>query len=336
MIRVFVQILFTALLFPALTHAAGQPSFAFPVDCEPEENCWIVTYVDTDPKPDSAKDHRCGPRTYDDHKGTDIAIRDLAVMKKGVNVLAPMDGRVLRLRDGEDDTPKNREQLKKINEAKKSCGNGLILDHGPAGFQGLQTMYCHLKKGSIRVQKDQTVKQGQTIAQIGHSGETEFPHLHFGIIWEGGIIDPYTGALNTDGCGQFQRNMWEDKDEAAYQPISLYHGGITGEVPDFEAVKQGTAKPSKPTLDSQALLLWTGLYGVRKGDEVTLKLSAPYGRPFVERTNTLEEDRARQFFYSGRKIGEDNPLQRGTYTGEVTVKRAGKIIAEKTYTATIE
>ena len=78
-----------------------------PVDCVAGETCWIVNYVDHDPTK-GLKDYACGKATYnaqptDQHKGTDIAIRDLAVMRRGVAVLATAPGVVAGARDSLDD-----------------------------------------------------------------------------------------------------------------------------------------------------------------------------------------------------------------------------------------
>lgn len=39
--------------------------------------------------------------------------------------------------------------------------------------------FAHIKKGSIVVSEGQLVKSGQLLAQVGHSGNSGAPHLHF-------------------------------------------------------------------------------------------------------------------------------------------------------------
>ena len=73
----------------AATSAAGDFSLAFPLDCTLGDTCFIQQFVDQDPSP-AARDFTCGSLTYDGHKGTDIALVDLADQAKGVNVLAAM------------------------------------------------------------------------------------------------------------------------------------------------------------------------------------------------------------------------------------------------------
>ena len=64
-------------------------------------------------------------------------------------------------------------------------GKYLILTH-PEGFQ---TLYGHLD--AFRVQKGQSVKQGQRIADMGNSGYSTGSHLHFSIFRRGEPIDPF-------------------------------------------------------------------------------------------------------------------------------------------------
>lgn len=223
-------VLFTALsllLFSIPGKAAEPPRFAFPLTCKLGETCWPANYVDMDSKEGEAKDFTCSPRAYDVHNGTDFALRSEAEMQVGVNVLAALDGTVLRLRDGETDTLKAQSDLDKIRKENKDCGNGVYLDHAKAGYPGLSTIYCHMKQGSISVKQGESVKAGDVLGQVGQSGYAEFPHLHFGIVWEGAVMEPYSGLNTADSCGGFKRKLW--KDEAMeYVPVSLYDGGFQG------------------------------------------------------------------------------------------------------------
>lgn len=323
------------LLTPAIGHTAKKPRFTFPVECILGEDCWTVNYVDLDPADGKAIDHKCSNRTYDTHKGTDFALKDHQTMLSGVNVKSVMEGRVLRFRDGETDTVKDEADLKALSSKNRDCGNGILIDHAPAGFQGLQTMYCHLKQGSLKVKEGEIVKAGQTIAQIGHSGFTEFPHLHLSVFWEGGIIDPFTGTLNTQGCKAFKYSMWKD-DSITYEPFAIYDGGFEGAVPNFDKIKDGTYNFIKPGKDKNAFLFWTAIYGVEKGDEIMLHVAAPDGSTYVERNLTQDKTRARQFYYSGKRLHEDSTLQSGTYTGTITVTRPGQPQKRKIFKAYID
>ena len=54
-------------------------------------------------------------------------------------------------------------------------GNHVVIDHRDGEF----SVFVHMKPGSVRVKKGDTVKQGDQIGAIGFSGDTFLPHLHY-------------------------------------------------------------------------------------------------------------------------------------------------------------
>lgn len=56
-----------------------------------------------------------------------------------------------------------------------SYGNYVIIAH----YNGLYTLYAHGQAGSIRVSEGQYVSQGQQIMNVGSTGNSSGPHLHF-------------------------------------------------------------------------------------------------------------------------------------------------------------
>ena len=71
-------------------------------------------------------------------------------------------------------------------------GRVLEIDHG----NGLSTRYAHCSK--VLVQAGALVKRGQPVAEVGTSGRSTGPHLHFEVLLDGAPQDParfLTGGL---------------------------------------------------------------------------------------------------------------------------------------------
>lgn len=66
----------------------------------------------------------------------------------------------------------------------KSEGNHIVVDHG----NGLRTHYMHLNE--ILVKKGDKVKKGEQIGKVGSTGRSTGPHLHYGVLKNGAVIDP--------------------------------------------------------------------------------------------------------------------------------------------------
>jgi len=306
----------------ANAHAAkidNAPEFIFPLACTYGEDCWPVNYVDVDPAQGSVQDFKCNHKTYDAHKGTDFALASVTKMNEGVDVLAAAAGRVLRVRDSQSDHLKSEDEMQSLKDEKKECGNGVLIDHG----NGLKTIYCHLKKDSVVVTPKQEIGAGEKIAQVGQSGMAEFPHLHFGVLWEGGIVDPYTGMLNTDLCGKTKTSLWHPALGLEYVPIVIFDGGFRAKSPDFPEIQRGEEQPDYISVNSAAFVFWAGFYNVEEGDEINLRVTDPDGQIFVQRTEIQQTTRSRQYYYTGRKIGRVQ-LRPGLYKGHVTIKRITK------------
>ena len=63
-------------------------------------------------------------------------------------------------------------------------GNLLIIDHG----QGLNSAFLHASR--ILVSEGDRVSQGQVIGEVGSTGRSTGPHLHWGIKWRDARLDP--------------------------------------------------------------------------------------------------------------------------------------------------
>jgi biotin carboxyl carrier protein len=295
------------------------PGFILPLDCALRQDCWVMNYLDFGPQDGVQSDPACLERTTDAHKGTDFALPDGAAMQGGVDVLAALDGTVVKVRDGEPDRWPTAEDIEKVKESRKECGNAILIDHD----EGLETLYCHLKNGSVIVKPGQKVKQGQNIAQVGLSGLTEFPHLHFGVLENGKIIDPFTGQENTGRCNSKHVSYWQKNLDVQYQPLVIQATGFSGDVPTLTALEKDITTGSQITVNSPVMAYWVILLGVRAGDEIHMKITDPNGKLYAERKITQDKTRARQFYSTGFRT-QNHPLSEGAYTASVKITRPDK------------
>jgi hypothetical protein len=86
----------------------------------------------------------------------------------GLPVLAPADGKVVAVLDGQPDQPIG------VLGGDPAGGNQLVIEVAPRQFLYL----CHLQRGSLLVKEGDQVTQGQPLAKVGNSGNTSEPHLH--------------------------------------------------------------------------------------------------------------------------------------------------------------
>lgn len=67
---------------------------------------------------------------------------------------------------------------------KQGYGNCLMIDHG----YGFQTLYGHMSKYKARI--GQKVKRGEIVGEVGNTGKSTGPHLHYEVIVRGKNDNP--------------------------------------------------------------------------------------------------------------------------------------------------
>lgn len=90
----------------------------------------------------------------------------------------------------------------KIKYSRRGYGNCITIDHG----FGYETIYGHLNK--ILVEKGSKVKRGQVIGEVGNSGFSTGPHLHYEIHRDGIPVNPvnyYFNDLNPEQFNEVKR-----------------------------------------------------------------------------------------------------------------------------------
>ena len=321
--RTVLLSVFACLSFGKLALADGPP-FDLPVDCL-NDQCDVVHYVDHDTGPD-IRDYACGTSTYDGHRGTDFAIPDEATMLAGVSVLSIADGTVVAFRDGVEDIDAGRITANSLEGVE--CGNGILIDHA----DGWQSQYCHLRRGWVAVKEGDRVQRGQVIGQIGLSGQTTFPHLHFNLRKNGNLVDPFSGspmgAVGPGDCDVSNAVLWSPTARAqlSYQDITLYGHGFSMARPNASDLKRGYGKDRELPNTSPGLYFWAYLIGANNGDVIRMSLQTPDGkgghRDFAIDLPNDAGPRAKWFFINMDRPGQQWPA--GTYHGEITFTRGDK------------
>jgi murein DD-endopeptidase MepM/ murein hydrolase activator NlpD len=104
-------------------------------------------------------DSRFGaPRRGHIHQGQDLSAAE------GTPVISPHGGTV-----------------ETVEYQAKGAGHYVVV----GGRDGRDYVFMHLRTGTILVREGQAVRTGQRIAEVGSTGSSSGPHLHFEI-WEGG------------------------------------------------------------------------------------------------------------------------------------------------------
>ncbi len=121
-------------------------------------NGWITSYYGPRKSPIS------GRRKF--HEGLDVGAR------LGTTIIAAADGIVT------------------FSGHRMGLGNYIQLDHG----YGLETIYAHAKK--LIVKNGELVQRGDSIAQVGNTGYSTAPHLHYEVRVNGVAVDPLYYVLD--------------------------------------------------------------------------------------------------------------------------------------------
>ena len=280
-----------------------------PIACDLHTDCYIQQYVDHDPS-GAAMDFRCGPLSYDTHSGTDFALRSIAHMEQGVDVIPAAPGTVRGTRDGMPDQVYAPENAAEIDG--RDCGNGVSIDHGG----GWTTQYCHLKRGSVKVRSGDRVRLTTVLGQVGLSGRTQFPHVHMTVRKNGKVVDTFDPDEHITCGTPGTQTLWQTP--PPYRPGGILTVGFAGAVPDFDDIKAGTASAETLDLTAPALVVYAHIFGGQAGDIIAFRIGGPKGL-FMDETVVLEKDQAQLFRAVGKRHRVD--WDSGTYTGTVRLLR---------------
>jgi murein DD-endopeptidase len=102
----------------------------------------------------------------------------------GAEVIAVSDGVVVATRDGIAENSHVGEGAQRTT-LEDASGNYVTLDLG----HGRYAFYEHLKPGSIRVRQGDRVRVGSVVGQLGYTGQSTGPHLHFHVSDNNSLLD---------------------------------------------------------------------------------------------------------------------------------------------------
>ena len=299
------------------TAASGEtaPGFALPLDCAFGEDCFIQHYPDLDPT-EAASDYRCGQLSYDGHNGTDFRLSSVAQMDAGVEVRAAAPGKVVKVHDGEEDSFALSTDPEATPDA--TGGNSVVIDHGG----GWQSVYGHLRQGSLQVAQGDQVESGAALGLVGVSGNSNFPHLHFTLIKDHQEIDPFSGKGLGGGCGNAGPGLWQVglAEQMTYVASGLLDAGFATERPKADKIRADSYDQTALPSDAKNISFWGTAYGLQAGDRVTVELISPKDLSLARKEKDVKRNRlTRAYFVGLRRSSQSWPA--GIYKGVFTLER---------------
>jgi murein DD-endopeptidase MepM/ murein hydrolase activator NlpD len=141
----------------------------------------------------------------------------------GAPILAPFSGEVVEAHDGWPE----RQRLHPVVDVFRVLKNGVTFDPRQRGGNvkfvpmlgnylilrhpqpAVYALLAHLRPGSVRVRPGQRVTVGEALAQVGHTGNSTAPHLHFQLMDRVDLRDARGIPCAFDGGQWLQPGGWE-------------------------------------------------------------------------------------------------------------------------------
>jgi murein DD-endopeptidase MepM/ murein hydrolase activator NlpD len=290
--------------------------FVSPIAGVPYQDWSITNYVDLN-RPDLApKDYQGGDYTYKTaagytHAGIDIALPDFAAMDRAVKVYAAADGVVEYVHDGEFDRDTD------INSA--TPANFVEIRHS----NGWETLYLHLRTGSIDVAVGQHVHAGDLLGLVGSSGDSTGAHLHFEVHHNNDVVETYMAP------NSYWASPWAYSGE---MPGVLDHG-VTNYDPlgDLDGSEQPPATHTFNQSSGQKAFFWFVPHGILPSDSLVVYLYKPDGT--LAGSNQVKSDHGEVRFGS-YALPVDLPGVPDPGTWRMVLQRNGSDLASDTFEVT--
>ncbi len=148
-------------------------------------------------------DWACSDLTYSGHRGSDFGVGSWTGMEEGREIVAAAAGVVTATNDGVADDCSTGDC-----DGGGGYGNYVWLQHP----DGSQTIYAHMRTWTVAVSTGQAVACGDYLGQVGSSGYSTGPHLHFEVRDAAdNRVDPFNGSCSSSA------SRWVDQGS---------HGGL--------------------------------------------------------------------------------------------------------------
>lgn len=264
----------------------------------------ISAYLDQDTDDGELLDYNCGMRTYDGHRGTDIALHPFAwhmMNNNQVEIIAAASGTIVYKQSGFADNSCNFDN--------PFDWNGLVIQHS----DGTRTWYAHMQTGSITTKGvGSAVTAGEYLGRVGSSGASTGPHLHFEV--DGGsnatLMDPFSGACNTLNA----TSCWIDQKPNPESTLNtiLTHSAF----PTFNACPTPTTtNESNSFVAGDVVFFGMYFHDIVVGQEYTLRIIQPGGGIALQNLFTIGSTQAAAFIFRGLTFPVG--VTPGTWTVEV-------------------
>jgi hypothetical protein len=281
--------------------------FQTPIGGVPYQDWTIVNYVDLDPGP-GILDYRGGNYTYDGHDAIDFTLANFAAMDEGVDIYASLPGTVIAVEDSHPDRCSTENPC-------STPGNYIIIDHG----DGLITRYFHLRTDSASVAVGDVVDAGETIAEVGSSGNSTDAHLDFAVYDNGNLIE-----INLPG----DKYVWESPMPYAGDVVGSLDYDITDSAPSAEELRERPETVDTFTRGPGITpFMWVHLHGVDEGDSLDFYFRQPDGSEFAHWSWE-----APQIRYNWWLAGVELPDEAAVGVWEVEFQHNGSTMITDTFT----
>jgi murein DD-endopeptidase MepM/ murein hydrolase activator NlpD len=249
--------------------------------------------------PGRVLDYTCGARSYDtaagyNHGGTDYFLWPFPwlLMDEGsIRIVAAAPGVIIEKHDGFFD----RDCA--IDFATSNAINAVYVLQD----DGLTAWYLHMRNGSVTpAPVGSRVAAGDYLGQVGSSGPSSLPHLHFELTDDatGQVVDPRHGNCNAAPERWIVPQPYEEPrilslttHSAEPETVAC---GIAGGVPVRDSPHaQDRFQPG------DTLWVFAAYADHRNGEVTTVSLLRPDGSEFVHWTFDLADEHLAQPFYSG-------------------------------------